>query len=180
MAQVTELGAGEATEMQQEARGNGDEAGRAGAAKTRIRTRIAHVGSEYRRDGTSVTYELCIAGWAVGTPGVPFEFTDLDTCTIWEIVAPTLRVRPWNDIWEVRISPFLPSTALPHVALTVAPAASPTRTTKPRPRADEAGAQDWQGRGSVTRIGRRRGSGGAARDRYSQATPSLSRSRRGL
>ena len=30
MAQVTELGAGEATKMQQEARGDGDEAGRAG------------------------------------------------------------------------------------------------------------------------------------------------------
>ena len=33
------------------------------AGKTRLRARIAHVGSEYRRDVTSGTCELCIAEW---------------------------------------------------------------------------------------------------------------------
>ena len=139
-----------------------------------------HVGSEYRRDVTSGTCELCIAEGTACIRDITVELTDLDTGATWKTVAPTLHVGPWNDIWEVRISPLLPSVAPPHVALTVAPAATPPRTTKPRPRADEAGAQDCRGRGSVTRIGRRRGSGGAARGRYSQATPSLSRSRRGL
>lgn len=33
------------------------------ADKTRIRARIEHVGSEYRREVTSGTCELCIAEW---------------------------------------------------------------------------------------------------------------------
>lgn len=89
------------------------------AGKTWIRTRIVHVGSEYRRDVTSGTCELCIAEGTACICDITVELTDLGTGSIWEIVAPTLHVRPWNDIWEVRNSPFLPSTALPHVILTV-------------------------------------------------------------
>ena len=51
------------------------------------------------------------------------------------------------------------------------PRARPTRMTQPRPRVDEAGAVS-RGRGAP-------GVGGQC-GRYSQATPSLSRSRRGL
>lgn len=51
------------------------------------------------------------------------------------------------------------------------PRARPTRMTQPRPRVDEAGAVSC-GRGAP-------GVGGQC-GRYSQATPSLSRSRRGL
>ena len=90
------------------------------ARKTQIRTRITNVGSEYRRDVTSGTCELCIVEWAAAVRDVSFEFMDLDTGATWKTVTPTLHVRPWNDIWEVRTSPFLPSTALPHVILTVA------------------------------------------------------------
>ena len=180
-ATVTQLGSGEPTVMHGEADTvQAMKEGARGAAKTRIRTRIVHVGSEYRRDGTSVTCELCIAGWAVGALASP---SNSRTSTL----APHGRPSP-------RPSPSAPGTTSGKSGSTssrsprpshTSPspstrAATPPRTTKPRPRADEAGAQDWRGRGSVTRIGRRRGSGGAARGRYSQATPSLSRSRRGL
>lgn len=89
------------------------------AGKTRIRTRIAHVGSESRRDVTSSMCELCIAEWAATVRDVSFEFTDLDTGATWETVTPTLHVGPWTDIWEVRVNPFALSTALRHVTLTV-------------------------------------------------------------
>ena len=49
------------------------------ARKTQIRARIAHVSSEYRRVLTFDACELCIADWAVGAIGIPFEFMDLDT-----------------------------------------------------------------------------------------------------
>lgn len=142
------------------------------AGKTRIRTRIAHVGSEYRRVLTLDACELCIADWAVGAIGIPFEFADLDTGATWEIVTPTLHVGPWIDIWEVRVNPFALSTALRHVTLTV-------DARRHADTHDEAPTSCGRGRGSVTRTGRRRG-GSTARGRYSQATPSLSRSRRGL
>lgn len=148
-ATVAQLGSGEPTVMHGEAgHGTGDEGGRAGAAKTRIRTRIAHVGSYYRRDGTSVTCELCIADWAVGTLSVPFEFTDLDTGATWKTVAPTLPLRPWSDIREAWVNPF---------PLAKAPARRPQRRratprrrarrspdlvqTRPGHRTGEAGAQ---------------------------------------
>lgn len=35
------------------------------AAQTQIRARITRVGSEYRKDVTSGTCELCITDWAV-------------------------------------------------------------------------------------------------------------------
>lgn len=38
--------------------------GARGAAKTQIRSRITHVGSEYRKDVTSDTRKLCITDWA--------------------------------------------------------------------------------------------------------------------
>lgn len=208
------------------------------AGKTRICTRIAHVGSEYRRVLTLDACELCIADWAVGAIGIPFEFTDVDTGATWQTTIPTLHVGPWNGIWEVRVNLFALSKALPHVTLTVdarrladargrarialailesaealdhasaivdrldgayihnddwdeegppwlswvgkrtptpggvpSPRARPTRMTQPRPRVDEAGAVS-RGRGAP-------GVGGQC-GRYSQATPSLSRSRRGL
>ena len=37
------------------------------AAQTRIRARITHVGSEYRKDVTSGTCKLCITDWAART-----------------------------------------------------------------------------------------------------------------
>lgn len=117
------------------------------AAKTRIRTRIAHVGSEYRRDGTSVTCELCIAGWAVGALGIPFKLTDLDTGATWKTVAPTLHVGPWNDIWEVRVNPF---------PLAKAPARRPQRRRAP-PRRRARRSPDLV----QTRPGHRTGKAGA-------------------
>ena len=78
------------------------------------------MGSEYRRDVTSGTCELCIAEWAAAIRDISFELTDINTDATWKTVAPTLHVGPWNDIWEVRTSPSLPSTELPHVILTVA------------------------------------------------------------
>jgi len=89
------------------------------AGKTRIRTRIAHVGSEYRRVLTLDACELCIADWAVGAIGIPFEFTDLDTGTTWEDATPALHVGTWNGIREVGVNPFLLSKALRHATLTV-------------------------------------------------------------
>lgn len=119
-AQVTQAGAGEATEIQQEA----DEAmamrqGAHGAAKTRIRARITHVGSEYRKAVTSGTCELCITDWSARIRDISFELTDVDTGATWQTTTPTLHVGRWNDIWEVRINPFHLSKALAHVTLVV-------------------------------------------------------------
>ena len=119
-AQVTQAGAGEAMEIQQEA----DEAmamrqGAHGAAKTRIRARITHVGSEYRKAVTSGTCELCITDWSARIRDISFELTDVDTGATWQTTTPTLHVGRWNDIWEVRINPFHLSKALAHVTLVV-------------------------------------------------------------
>lgn len=127
-ATVAELGSGEPTVMRDEAdmvqaakqgaRG-ATQQGTRGEAKTQIRARITHVGSEYRKDVTSGTCELCIAEWTARVRDITVEFTDLDTGTTWETITPTLHVGPWNDIWEVRVNPFALSKALPHVTLTV-------------------------------------------------------------
>lgn len=77
-AQVTDLGAGEATEMQQGARG----------AQTRIRACITHVGSEYRKDVTSGTCELCIVDWSARIRDISFELTDVDTGATWQATTP--------------------------------------------------------------------------------------------
>lgn len=77
------------------------------------------MGSEYRRDVTSGSCELCIAEWTARIRDITFEFAATDDSATWETVTPPLHVGPWNDIWEVRNSPFLPSTALAHVILTV-------------------------------------------------------------
>ena len=119
-AQVTESGAGEATETQQEA----GEAmttcqGAHGAAKTQIRARITHVGSEYRKDVTSGTCELCIADWSARVRDISFELTDVNTGATWQATTPTLHVGRWNDVWEVRVNPFHLSKALAHVTLVV-------------------------------------------------------------
>lgn len=131
-----------------------------------------HVGSEYRRDVTSGTCELCIAERTARIRDITVEFAATDGSATWETVTPTLHVGPWNDIWEVRVNPFALSKALPHVTLTV-------DARRHADAHDEAPTSCRRGRGSVTRTGRRLG-GSTARDRYSQATPSLSRSRRGL
>lgn len=89
------------------------------AGKTRIRARIAHVGSEYRKDVTSGTCELCIAGWSARIRDISFELTDVNTRVTWQATTPTLHVGRWNDIWEVRVNPFQLSKALAHVALVV-------------------------------------------------------------
>jgi len=119
-AKVTQAGAGEATEMQQEA----DEAtttyqGTHGAAKTQIRARITHVGSEYRKDVTSGTCELCITDWSARIRDISFELADVNTGATWQTTTPTLHVGRWNDIWELRIIPFPLSKALAHVTLVV-------------------------------------------------------------
>ena len=119
-AEVTELGVGEATEMQQEV----DEAkatrqGARGAAKTQIRARITHVGSEYRKAVASGTCELCITDWSARIRDISFELTDVNTGATWQTTIPTLHVGRWNDIWEVRVNPFHLSKALAHVTLVV-------------------------------------------------------------
>lgn len=119
-ANVTKAGTGEPTVMQQEA--DTTTIARQGTCmdgKTQIRARIVHVGSEYRRDVTSGTCELCIAEWADTIRDVSFEFMDLDTGTTWEAAIPALHVGTWNGIWEVGVNPFLLSKALRHVTLTV-------------------------------------------------------------
>ena len=64
-AQVRQSSAGEATETQQGADvAKATQRRRGEAAKTQIRARITHVGSEYRKDVTSGTCELCIADWS--------------------------------------------------------------------------------------------------------------------
>ena len=120
VAQVTELGAGEAMEVQQEEReANATRQGARGAAKTQIRACITHVGSEYRKAVTSGTCELCITDWSARIRDISFELTDIITGTTWQTTTPTLRVGRWNDIWEVRVNPFHLSKALAHVTLVV-------------------------------------------------------------
>ena len=87
--------------------------------KTRIRARITHVGSEYRKDVTSGTCELCIAGWSARIRASSFELTDINTGATWQATTPTLHVGRWNDIWEVCVNPFQLSKALAHVSLVV-------------------------------------------------------------
>lgn len=73
-ATVAQLGSGEPTVMHGEA--DTVEATKQGArraAKTRIRTRIAHVGSEYRSDVTSGTCELCIAEWTARSRNIAVD-----------------------------------------------------------------------------------------------------------
>ena len=119
-AQVTESGAGEATEMQQEAgEAMATRQGVCGAAKMQIRARITHVGSEYRKDVTSGTCELCITDWSARIRDISFELTDVDTGATWQTTTPTLHVGRWSDIWEVRVNPFHLSKALAHVTLVV-------------------------------------------------------------
>lgn len=119
-AKVTQAGAGEATEMQQEAgEAMAKRQGYREAAKARIRARITHVGSEYRKDVTSGTCELCITDWSARIRDISFELTDIDTGATWQTTTPTLHVGRWNDIWEVRVNPFHLSKALAHVTLVV-------------------------------------------------------------
>lgn len=85
----------------------------------RIRARITHVGSEYRKGVTSGTCELCIADWSARVRDITFEFAATDGSATWKATTPTLHVGPWNGIWEVRVNLFALSKALPHVTLTV-------------------------------------------------------------
>ena len=120
MAKVTQSGAGEAREMQKEAsEAMATRQGVRGVTKTRIRARITHVGSEYRKDVTSGTCELCITDWSARIRDISFELTDVDTGATWQATTPTLHVGRWNDIWEVRVNPFRLSKALAHVTLVV-------------------------------------------------------------
>lgn len=119
-AKVTYSGAGDATVVQQEAGAAvtaWQEAGE--TAKTQIRARITHVGSEYCKDVTSGTCELCIADWSARIRDISFELTDVNTGATWQATTPTLHVGQWNDIWEVRVNPFQLSKALAHVTLVV-------------------------------------------------------------
>lgn len=119
-AQVTQQGTGEATEMQKEAsEAMATRQGARGAAKTRIRARITHVGSEYRKAVTSGTCELCITDWSTRIRDISFELTDVNTGATWQTTIPTLHVGRWNDIWEIRLDPFHLSKALAHVTLVV-------------------------------------------------------------
>lgn len=119
-AKVTQAGAGEAMEMQQEAgEAKAMRQGTHGAAKTQIRARITHVGSEYRKAVTSGTCELCITDWNARIRDISFELTDVNTGATWQTTTPTLHVGRWNGIWEVRVNPFHLSKALAHVTLVV-------------------------------------------------------------
>lgn len=119
-AQVTQAGAGEAMEMQQEAgEAKATRQGARGAVKTQIRARITHVGSEYRKDVTSGTCELCIADWSASIRDISFELTEVNAGATWQATTPTLHVGRWNDIWEVCVNPFQLSKALAHVTLVV-------------------------------------------------------------
>ena len=88
-------------------------------AKTQIRARITHVGSEYRKDVTSGTCELCIVDWSARIRDISFELEDVNTGSTWQATTPTLHVGRWNDVWEVRVNPFHLSKALAHVILVV-------------------------------------------------------------
>lgn len=119
-AQVMQLSAGEVMEMRQEAgEAMATRQGVRGAAKTRIRARITHVGSEYRKAVTSGTCELCITDWSARIRDISFELADVNTGATWQTTTPTLHVGRWNDIWEVRVNPFHLSKALAHVTLVV-------------------------------------------------------------
>ena len=72
------------------------------AAKTQIRSRITHVGSEYRRDVTSGICELCIADWSARIRDISFELADVNTSATWQATTPTLHVGRWNDSWVPR------------------------------------------------------------------------------
>ena len=88
-AQVTDLGAGEATEMQQDAsEATATQQGAGVDGKTQIRARITHVGSEYRKDVTSGTCELCIVDWSARIRDISFELTDVDTGATWQATTP--------------------------------------------------------------------------------------------
>ena len=118
--QVAQAGVGEAVEMQQEAgEAKVTRQGTRGAAKMQIRARITHVGSEYRKDVTSGTCELCIADWSARIRAISFELADVNTGATWQATTPTLHVGRWNDIWEVCVNPFQLSKALAHVSLVV-------------------------------------------------------------
>ena len=90
-----------------------------GAVKTQIRARITHVGSEYRKEVTSGTCELCIADWSARIRDISFELTDVKTGITWQATTPTLHVDRWNDICEVRVNPFHLSKPLAHITLVV-------------------------------------------------------------
>ena len=118
--QVMQAGAGEAMEMQQEvSEAMAMRQGVRGAAKARIRARITHVGSEYRKAVTSGTCELCITEWSARIRDISFELTDVNTGATWQTTTPTLHVGRWNDIWEIRLDPFHLSQALAPVPLVV-------------------------------------------------------------
>ena len=87
--------------------------------KTQIRARITHVGSEYRKDVTSGTCELCIADWSARIRDISFELTDVNTGVTSQATTPTLHVGRWNDVWELRVNPFHLSKALAHITLVV-------------------------------------------------------------
>lgn len=53
------------------------------AAQMQIRARITRVGSEYRKDVTSGTCELCIADWGARIRDISFELTDVNTGITW-------------------------------------------------------------------------------------------------
>ena len=119
-AKVTPLSEGEPMAMYEEtSQAVATQQGARGAAKTQIRARIMHVGSEYRKDVTSGTCELCIADWSARIRDISFELTDTNTGATWQATTPTLHVGRWNDIWEVRLDPFHLSKALAHVTLVV-------------------------------------------------------------
>ena len=119
-AKVTPLGDGEPMAMCEET-GVAQVTQRKGveAVKAQVHARITHVGSEYRKDVTSGTCELCIADWSARIRDISFELTDVDTGATWQTTTPTLHVGRWNDIWEVRLDPFHLSKALAHVTLVV-------------------------------------------------------------
>ena len=119
-ARVTQSGAGEAMGMRQDvSEATATRQGTQGAAKTQLRARITHVGSEYRKDVTLGTCELCIADWSARVRDISFEFTDVNTGSTWQATTPTLHVGRWNDVWELRVNPFHLSKALAHVTLVV-------------------------------------------------------------
>lgn len=63
-ATVAQAGSGEATEVHDEADTvKATQQGAGETVKTQIRARIVHVGSEYRKDVTSGTCELCVTDW---------------------------------------------------------------------------------------------------------------------
>lgn len=119
-AQARQSCAGEATDIHQEAgEAKATQQGVGAVGKAQIRARITHVGSEYRKDVTSGTCELCIADWSARIRDISFELTDVNTGITWEATTPTLHVGRWNDVWEVRVNPFHLSKALAHVTLVV-------------------------------------------------------------